>query len=94
MADARAVASYFVELADERGAGPFTPMQLLKLTYIAHGYSLGLQSTPLIENKVEAWKFGPVIPDLYHSIKEFLSHSWPRPCLTQHHTGHNCSTPK
>ena len=69
MQDARSVASCFIEAAANGGHGPLTPMQLLKLSYIAHGYSLGLRSTPLIRNRIEAWKFGPVIPDLYHTLK-------------------------
>jgi len=46
-------------------------MKLLKLTYIAHGYYLGFFEKPLIENEVQAWKYGPVIPELYHVIKRF-----------------------
>lgn len=70
MADARVVSNKFVELA-ENANDTLTPMQILKLVYIAHGYHLGIFGTPLIDNRIEAWKFGPVIPDLYHSIKHF-----------------------
>lgn len=48
-------------------------MKLLKLTYIAHGIHLGLTGQPLFYNRIEAWKFGPVIPDLYHITKVFRS---------------------
>ena len=38
-------------------------MQLLKLIYVAHGWHLETSSgNPLIQNKIEAWKFGQVIP--------------------------------
>lgn len=49
----------------------YTPMQLIKLTYIAHGWMLGLFNQSLFDDVVEAWKFGPVIPELYHSIKSY-----------------------
>lgn len=70
MADARVVSNHFVDVAFAK-ENTLTPMQVLKLVYIAHGYSLGSRGIPLISNRVEAWKFGPVIPTLYHSIKHW-----------------------
>ena len=46
-------------------------MKLLKLVYIAHGWNLGLSGRPLIRESAEAWRYGPVIPELYHGIKRF-----------------------
>jgi uncharacterized phage-associated protein len=57
----------------------FTPMQLLKLVYLCHGWMLGLHNRPLIEDDVEAWKYGPVIPDLYHQIKQYRDGKIPGP---------------
>ncbi|MBV7434507.1 DUF4065 domain-containing protein [Cardiobacteriaceae bacterium TAE3-ERU3] len=48
-----------------------TPMQLVKLTYIADGWSMALRGKPLFNNRIEAWKYGPVIPDIYHATKVF-----------------------
>lgn len=48
-----------------------TPLQLMKLTYIAHGWSFPLRGADLFQNRIEAWKYGPVIPDLYHATKRF-----------------------
>ncbi|OEJ98738.1 hypothetical protein A8C32_05950 [Flavivirga aquatica] len=50
-------------------------MKLLKLTYISHGYYLGFKGKPLFSNEVQAWKYGPVIPELYHVTKRFGSRS-------------------
>lgn len=66
------IAQHFLDLAIERRT-TLTPMELIKLTYIAHGWMLGLYSTPLIRDEVEAWKYGPVIPSLYHKTKKFGS---------------------
>lgn len=52
---------------------PFTPLQLIKLTYIAHGWSFVNLKTPLVSEDVYAWKYGPVFPRLYHTIKVFGS---------------------
>jgi uncharacterized phage-associated protein len=48
-----------------------TPMQLIKLTYIAHGWSLAVTGRDLFEDRIEAWKYGPVIPALYQATKHF-----------------------
>ena len=48
-----------------------TPMQVLKLVYICHGVVLGYHEEPLIDEPVEAWRYGPVIPSVYHSFKYF-----------------------
>ena len=66
------VANEFLRLAAERGVA-LTPLQLMKLVYIAHGWMLGLYQRPLIKNRIEAWKYGPVIPDLYSLTKKFGS---------------------
>lgn len=51
-----------------------TPMQLIKLVYLSHGWMLGLYSKPLITEDIEAWKYGPVIPSLYEEVKHYRSH--------------------
>ncbi|MCS1417467.1 MAG: hypothetical protein M2R46_05222 [Verrucomicrobia subdivision 3 bacterium] len=48
-----------------------TPMQLIKLVYIAHGWMLGIHGRSLISEHVEAWKYGPVIPSTYRRYKSF-----------------------
>jgi uncharacterized phage-associated protein len=68
---ANAVANEFIRLAKEDDSRAFTPLQLIKLVYIAHGWMLGIYQRPLIRERVEAWKYGPVIPSLYHSLKRY-----------------------
>ncbi|RNJ79595.1 MAG: DUF4065 domain-containing protein [Nitrosopumilus sp. B06] len=53
------------------GKGRFTPMQVIKLAYMSHGYTLALTDEPLFSDKVEAWKYGPVISSLYHALKKY-----------------------
>ncbi|MCS1408087.1 MAG: hypothetical protein M2R45_01252 [Verrucomicrobia subdivision 3 bacterium] len=48
-----------------------TPMHLVKLVYIAHGWMLGRYDCSLICEDVEAWTYGPVIPSTYHRYKSF-----------------------
>ena len=72
MADSIAVANRFLEFAEERGDA-LTPMQILKLVYIAHGWMLGLYGRPLISDEIQAWQYGPVIPRLYNAMRKFRS---------------------
>lgn len=67
------IANTFIRKAREEGRGDLTPMKLLKLVYIAQGWSLGINNQPLFAEEVEAWKYGPVIPALYHQIKKYRS---------------------
>ena len=46
-------------------------MKLIKLTYIAHGWYLGLFDEPLLGEAVYAWKYGPVIYSLYRDFKKY-----------------------
>ena len=64
------IANEFLERSGRDGK-PITPMQLLKLVYIAHGWHLADTERPLIGESVEAWKYGPVIPSLFHEFKRF-----------------------
>jgi uncharacterized phage-associated protein len=41
--------------------------------YIAHGWMLGLYGRPLIRDRVEAWRYGPVIPSVYQALKGYRS---------------------
>jgi uncharacterized phage-associated protein len=66
------VAEYILRLAQENNSA-LTPMQMLKLVYISHGWQLGLYGRPLVNEPIEAWQYGPVIPSVYHRYKRFGS---------------------
>ena len=60
-----AIANHFIDLSQNG----LTLMQLLKLSYIAHGFNLAFLDKPLADEYAEAWKFGPVFPSIYHEFK-------------------------
>jgi uncharacterized phage-associated protein len=66
----KAIANYFLTVAKEQNK-TLTPMKVQKLVYFANGWHLALKGTPLIDEQVEAWKFGPVIPSLYSAFRRF-----------------------
>jgi uncharacterized phage-associated protein len=67
---AAVVANFFISKASQCGQ-ELTPMKLIKLVYLAHGWCLGLEGTPLIDESVVAWQFGPVVESLYQEFKRF-----------------------
>ena len=66
------VSRYLLDCA-QKNKMALSPMKLIKLVYIAHGWMLGLYGRPLIVENVEAWRYGPVIPELYRKVKIFRS---------------------
>lgn len=48
-----------------------TNLDIQKLVYFAHGWHLALSDSPLIDEEVQAWKHGPVIPSLYNQFKTY-----------------------
>jgi uncharacterized phage-associated protein len=65
-----AVANFFVEQSIQTGI-ELTPMKLIKIVYIAHGWSLAMRKAPLIDEGVEAWKYGPVVRSVYDKFKHY-----------------------
>lgn len=59
------------EFLRKDGGASLTQMQLQKLVYFAHGWSLGLLGQPLTIEQPEAWDYGPVYADLYDHTKLF-----------------------
>ena len=66
--DPRAIANRFVEKAAMEGRS-LDILQLVKLVYLAHGWCWGFADKPLISTPVEAWKYGPVIPEVYRAFR-------------------------
>lgn len=73
------VAVHFVEYSGRTK----TNLQVIKLSYIAHGFMLAIHDEPLIRDRVEAWEHGPVIPAIYDKFKKWGSGVIGRaPCKT------------
>jgi uncharacterized phage-associated protein len=68
MERAMAVANYFIRRGMKDGKS-ITPMKLQKLVYFAHGWHLALFNEPLIDEAIQVWQYGPVVPTIYHEFK-------------------------
>ena len=71
MRDARAVAQQILNECRQAGHTGITPMQLLKLVYVAQGYMLARHDRPLFNEAVEAWQYGPVVRSVYQSVRDY-----------------------
>lgn len=71
------VAKYFIYLAsqifggDDKEREGITNLKLQKILYFAQAYYLAKLGRPLFKEKIEAWAYGPVIPDVYHEFKKY-----------------------
>jgi len=73
-----AVANRFIELAAAENRC-FSQMQLQKLAYIAHGWSLAIYGEPLISEPPLAWDYGPVYTDLREALRNYGSRDVTKP---------------
>lgn len=73
------VAEYFLTLIDEGVGDLISNLKLQKLVYYAQGLHLALYNKPLFNENIEAWQYGPVVPELYFHYKDFGSGAIPIP---------------
>ena len=91
------VVNYILQRGRQLGKS-FTPMQMIKLVYLANGWFIAVHNesrtnniVPLVREKVEAWKYGPVIPIVYHAVKQFRASPIKGPILGGDEEGKNLS---
>lgn len=49
-------------------------LKLQKLLYYAQGSYLALKDVPLFDEEIEAWTYGPVVPEIYQTYKGYGSY--------------------
>ena len=68
--DARSVANELIRRALRQDL-KVTPLQVNKLVYFCHAWMLGIYHRPLLKQPVEAWRYGPVVPEVYRSLRRY-----------------------
>lgn len=69
------VARYFIYLGSQQVVGDnkeregVTNLKLQKILYLAQAYFIAKIGKPLFADSIEAWEFGPVVPNVYHKFK-------------------------
>lgn len=69
------IARYFLQLGAQTSgeAASVSSMKLQKLVYYAQGHHLSMFGTPLFLEPIEAWKYGPVVSEVYRGFKSYGS---------------------
>lgn len=71
--DPRAVSNMLLDFADSADVN-ITNLSLNKILFFCHSDSITEQGKPLINLTFEAWKYGPVLPLIYHQFKKHGRH--------------------
>jgi uncharacterized phage-associated protein len=73
------VARYFLAQMDEQAGDLISNLKLQKLVYYAQGVSLALHDRPLFPESLEAWTYGPAVPELFHAYQKYETGAIPPP---------------
>jgi uncharacterized phage-associated protein len=69
MLSAIQVAQIIINLANQNEEDTITNLKLNKLLYFAQGHHLAKTGGRLFADDIEAWPYGPVAPEVYHTFK-------------------------
>lgn len=73
------IARYIINYSNDKNYG-VSNLKLQKLLYFVQAFFLvnNKEHCPCFSNQIEAWDFGPVVPDVYHEYKQYGSTDIPR----------------
>ena len=74
---AKDVATYFIRKSSllGRGVSGITNLKLQKLLFYTQAEYYQEYKKPLFEDEIEAWELGPVVPNVYHWLKEHSAYA-------------------
>lgn len=64
------IANYIIEYSNEKSYS-INNLILQKILYFANVIKIVDTKIPLFEEQMEKWKYGPVVPSVYHEYKRF-----------------------
>lgn len=64
---------YRASMDEASGGELLTNLKLQKLLYYEQGFHLAVFDSPLFEEEIEAWMYGPVVPCVYNEYSSFGS---------------------
>ena len=79
MASALEVAKYIVQESLDRNS-PVSNLKLQKLLYFVQGSSLAVNGMPAFDDEIVAWKYGPVVENVYYTYSMYGANDIIPPC--------------
>lgn len=78
------IAAWFIDRSnkvkiDEKAVEGITNLKLQKIVFFAQAASLALNNVTLFNDRIEAWQYGPVIPNIYDKYKNCKNNVIPKP---------------
>lgn len=68
--DVLEVSRHIINYSNEKDYG-ISNLKLQKVLYFIQAYFLVEKDSPCFKERIEAWDFGPVVPEAYHEFKKF-----------------------
>ena len=63
------IANFYIKLAKEIEDDSFDNLKINKMLYFAQAWALVKLGHPIFSDSIQAWDYGPVIPDVYRAFK-------------------------
>ena len=65
------VANYLIKKSLKENKHFLDLLRINKMTYLCFGWASAITGEYLFKDRIEAWRLGPVIPNLYHQFKHY-----------------------
>lgn len=69
------IANKIISKTDLEHGDTISNLKLQKMMYYQQGFHLAYFGTPLFDEDIVAWQYGPVVPSVYKEYKSFESNS-------------------
>lgn len=69
------IANKIISKTDLEHGDTISNLKLQKILYYQQGFHLAYFGTPLFDEDIVAWQYGPVVPSVYQAYKSFESNS-------------------
>ena len=69
--DVKEIAKKIIAKTDIEHGDTISNLKLQKMLYYMQGFHLAFFDTPLFDDEIYAWQYGPVVPSVYNEYKRY-----------------------